>query len=210
MPSTVPLANLCDSHDPRPGPRIAGATAGLAHTGGAGPHEARAEQTGADRLAERGHVRLVALPQRLAVAVRTYGAREDRGLAQVPDAGHQRDQHRHAPALDAPGVDPRGRGEAVRIRLRVHLPADTDEDALRMRRMLPAVNVPRRRLLIRSHPVGPALPPGNVCGDAAGAHGGRLELTFGGVYRVFADFTPTGGEGTTLGVDLPTALLARK
>ena len=41
--------------------------------------------------------------------------------------------------------------------------------------------------------------------DAAGTWSVPLDLTRGGDYRVFADFTPAGGEGVTLGTDLRVA-----
>ena len=41
--------------------------------------------------------------------------------------------------------------------------------------------------------------------DTAGTWSVPLDLTRGGDYRVFADFTPAGGEGVTLGTDLRVA-----
>ncbi|WKN60421.1 hypothetical protein R1X32_04440 (plasmid) [Rhodococcus opacus] len=41
--------------------------------------------------------------------------------------------------------------------------------------------------------------------DAAGTWSVPLDLTRAGVYRVFADFTPDGGDGLTLGADLQVA-----
>ena len=41
--------------------------------------------------------------------------------------------------------------------------------------------------------------------DATGTWSVPLDLTRGGDYRVFADFTPAGGEGVTLGTDLRVA-----